>query len=184
MATWLTDLGFDIYYHDDDWAAFDPNIGLTIAILSTTVNDATVGTKYRSTAMGFVINKISALDNMSMVAANAYGTFNTTQHVQLPVTADYFQLAIGNAAATDINLGGGGWGTPAGTASRTYATYTFNGKPAIFRVNANAAVDGGFLLPGGRISFPGWPSFFTGSGTAEGKNMFFEAVFWASRNRQ
>jgi hypothetical protein len=185
MASWLQALGFDIYFHDDSSpAAQFFNIGLTIGIISTTVSDTTVGTKYKDAPTGFVVNKISALDNMEMVATNAYGTFTTGQAVTVPVATDYFHLLIGNAGATSINNGGGGWGTPAGTASTTYVTYNFNSKPAIFRFNPGAAADGGYVLPGGRIAFPGWPSFFTGSGTTVGKNMFFEAVFWASRNRR
>jgi len=129
-----------------------------------------------------VINKVSALDNMSMVASNAYGTFNTGQAVTVPVAIDYFHLLIGNAGANSINNGGGGWGTPSGSPT-TLVTYNFNNKPAIFRFTPGSTVAGGFVLPGGRISFPGWPTFFTGSGSTAGKNMFFEAVFWASRNR-
>lgn len=184
MAAWLQGLGFDVYYHDDSWAAADlSNIGLTIAIVSTTVDDATVGTKYRDAPTGVVVNKISALDNMAMVATNALGTFPNAEAVTVPVASDYFHLAIGNAGANSINNGGGGWGTPAGTAS-TYVTYNVNGKPAVFRMNRGVAAAGGYVLPGGRISFPGWNTFFTGSGTTAGKNMFFEAVFWASRNRR
>ena len=185
MASWLQGLGFDIYYHDDSSPAANFfNVGLTIGIISTSVSDITVGTKYRDAPVGMVINKISALDNMEMVAASAYGTFTTAQPVTVATASDYFHLKIGSAGANNINNGGGGWGTPAGSSSTTYVTYNFNSKPAIFRFTPGSAADGGYVLPGGRIAFPGWPSFFTGSGYPAGKNMFFEAVFWASRNRK
>lgn len=188
MAAMLGDLGLDVYYHDDDWQAFDPNPGITVGIISTSVSDAVIGTKYRATPMGFVINKVSALDNMAMVATNGYGVFQNVEPIAIQPTSDSFALKVGSTAATKINFsGGGGWGTPAGSAT-TYVSYTFNGRPAVFRFTPGAAAAGGFTMPGGRISFPGWPTFFTGNGTTSGatpvgKNLFYEAVFWASRNR-
>jgi hypothetical protein len=180
MAEWLADAGLDTFYLDDgDPAPFLGNPGETLAIISTTVDDATIGTKYKSTGIGVVVNKISALDNMGMVAANAYGTFSTARNVAIPINGANFQLKIGNFA-TLLNNGGGGWGTPESTAT-WLVYYTVNTKPCVFRYGKGVAGSGGFVFPAGRIAFPGWPSLFTGSGTADGKETFYEAVMWASQ---
>jgi hypothetical protein len=183
MANQLAALGFDIFFQDDDWdAPFFGNIGLTVAVISTSVSDTTVGSKYRSVPIGVVVNKISALDNMRMVASNALGTFTTARSLFLTEASDSFHLRMGNWGATFINQGGGGWGTPTSAAERL-AIYNFNSQPAIFRYGKQTMGDSNFMMPAGRISFPGWPSFFTGSGTVDGQRMFTEAVLWASRNR-
>jgi hypothetical protein len=180
MVEWLADAGFDTFYLDDsNPAPFLGNPGETLAIISTTVDDATIGTKYKSTGIGVVVNKISALDNMGMVAANAYGTFSSTRFVAVQVNGERFQHKIGNFA-TLLNNGGGGWGTPAGTAT-WLVYYTENAKPCVFRYGKGVTGSGGFVFPAGRIAFPGWPSLFTGSGTADAKETFYEAVMWASR---
>jgi hypothetical protein len=180
MSTWLADAGLDTFYlNDNDPAPFIGNPGETLAIISTTVDDATIGTKYKSTGVGVVVNKISALDNMGMVAANAYGTFNSARNVAVPFTGENFHHKIGNFPSL-LNNGGGGWGTPESTAT-WMVYYMFNTKPCVFRYGKGVTASGGFVMPAGRISFPGWPSLFNGSGTADGKETFYEAVMWASR---
>jgi CSLREA domain-containing protein len=182
MGSWLQSLGFDIYYHDDDWAeSVLSNPGLTVAILSSSVSDSTLGTKYRSAGIGVVVNKPSALDNLEMVASNGYGIFTGSQPITMVETTESFHLKIGNSAATSISGGGGGFGMP--LSATWFAYYNSNSWPAIFAQPKGSSVDGGFVLPAGRIAFPGVPSFFTGSATTEGKKMFEEAVFWATRNR-
>jgi hypothetical protein len=179
LGQWLSDAGFDTYYEDDNNPApFLGNPGLSIAVISTTVNDGTLGTKYKTAPIGIVVNKISALDNMSMVAANAYGTFSTAKTVAVPLDGSYFHHKIGNFPNL-INNGGGGWGSPENTAT-WLVYYMDNTKPCVFRYGKGVTASGGFVVPGGRIAFPGWNTFFTGSGTADGKEIFYEAVMWAS----
>jgi hypothetical protein len=182
MVEWLGEAGFNTWYlNDSDPAPLLGNPGETLAIISTTVDDATIGTKYKNTGIGVVVNKISALDNMGMVAANAYGTFTTAKNVAAAFNGEYFHHKIGNFPNL-LNNGGGGWGTPESTAT-WMLYYPFNTKPCVFRYGKGVTGSGGFVFPAGRISFPGWPSLFTGSGTADAKETFYEVVMWASRAR-
>jgi hypothetical protein len=184
MKQWLSDAGFDTVFVDDNSAA--PSLavsGRSVAIISTSVDDATVGTKYKSAAIGTVVNKVSALDNMAMVNANDYGVFNSpAQSVGVPFNGENFHHKIGNYPNL-LNNGGGGWGNPATSSAVWMVYYMFNTKPCVFRINKGIAAASGFLMPAGRISFPGWNTLFSGSGTADGKEVFYQTVLWASVNR-
>jgi hypothetical protein len=188
MAAWLNAAGIDTSYLDDSNAAPTlNNAGESLVIISTTVDDATIGTKYKNAPIGVVVNKVSALDNMSMVAAGALGIFFTQKTVAVPFNGEYFHHKIGNFPNL-LNEGGGGWGSPESTAT-WMVYYMFNTKPCVFRYGKGVAATGGFVMPAGRIAFPGWPSLFTGSGsndedgvgTNDGKETFYEVVMWASR---
>jgi hypothetical protein len=180
QKTMLETAGFDTLLVDDNSSAPVLNgSGRSLAIISTTVNDTTIGAKYKSSPIGIVVNRAAVLDNMGMVPTNAYGTFPTARDVAVPFDGEYFHHKIGNFPSR-INEGGGGWGTPESTAT-WMVYYVENTQPAVFRYGKGVQGTGGFVMPAGRISFPGAPSFFNGSATADGKEIFLEAVMWASR---
>jgi hypothetical protein len=180
MVEWLNAAGLDTSYLDDNSAAPTfGNPGESLVVVSTTVDDATVGTKYKSAPIGVVVNKVSALDNMNMVAPGALGVFNSQKTVAVPFNGENFHHKIGNFPDL-LNAGGGGWGTPVSTAS-WMVYYMYNTQPCVFRYGQGVTAYDGFVMPAGRISFPGWPSLFTSTGTADGKETFYEVVMWASR---
>jgi len=126
-----------------------------------------------------VVNKIEQLDNLRMLATNNFGTSTSAKTIFLgSVDSQDFGKLMGNTLISSLATSGSAWANTAGY--DWIAGYNGTGGYPMVYFPRNSTGESSFVMPGGRISFPGLPSFFT-SFTSDGKRMFEEAALWASR---
>src|SRR6185369_5034328 len=176
----LASNGIDVNLYDDNSPAPLGYGGMDEVVISDSAVDATVATKYKDATVGVLVNKASVLDNMAMVATNAFTTI-TGDHV---ITLQYgagtsIELAGGNLGMSHICGNGGSYATPASGSMKT-ALYN-NGSPPIFSFNYGGTGVGGYIFNNRRTVFPGVTNFFlSGGATSDGNTLFLESVLWTS----
>ena len=157
-------------------------IGKTVVLISSTVNSANVGAKFRHVPIPVITWKSDLFDDQGMTGSTLNTDFGTaTGQTQLSIVNATHPLAAGLSASPTVSISSSfTWGNPNANAAKIATLVGDTTKFVIFGYDNTATMVGPNLdAPARRVGF-----FLTdltaNSLTTEGNSLFDTAVKWAT----
>ncbi len=176
----LTNAGYTVSIVDDNAVTAADASGAAFVFVSSSVNDATVGTKLRPVPQPVWMAKPYSFDNMLMTGTLANVDYGTISTQTIEITDPSHPLAAGNSGSVSVTPTNKtkSWGVP-GSGAEVVATA--GGRVTTFVYQAGDQLVGGVTAPGCRLSFPAFqngPTSFTSAAWA----MFDATAAYAASN--
>lgn len=145
------DVNYNVVVADDNTVVAADAEAKAFVLVSSSINNTTLGTKLRDVAAPVIVHKANYYDDMGLVAVGALGTVS---QATVSVTDVLHPLAAARSGTqTIVNAARNiGWGV-AGVDADVVAEAT-PGQAALFAYRAGAALPNGTTAAGCRIAFP------------------------------
>jgi hypothetical protein len=182
LRTRLQNAGFVVTVMNANATANDAQ-GKILVVISSTVNPATVGTKFRNLALPVVTWENGIYGNMGMTGLTSGTDFGTaTKQTALTIVNPSHPLAAGLSGTVTVVTASStfSWGVPNANAA-TVATLTANSSRAVIFGYATGAAMPGLAAPARRVGFF-LNDTTAASINASGGALFDAAVSWATHS--
>jgi hypothetical protein len=169
--------GYAVTVADDSAATAADAGGRALVIISSSVNSAAVGTRFRTVAVPVMVYKPYLYDDMLMTGPSAEVDYGTVAGVSaLAIVASAHPLAAG--APRTVNLTSAKATLPRGVpASTADVIATASNQIVLFTFSPGDPLKDGQASPGCRVAFPAYTAA-TGLFTAEGWALFDQTIAW------
>ena len=173
----LEAMGYVARLVDDDVATSADADGMSLVVISSSVNATTVGTKFRLVAVPVLSYKPYSYDDMLMTGPTAETDYGNIVGVRtVSIVASAHPLAAGGARTVTLTSVNATlpWGLPPSTADVVGTTL---GKASLFTFSPGDQLYDGRPAPACRVAFPSSLAAF-GNFTQEGWSLFDQTVDW------